>query len=162
MEGMVYLVRHGQYNPYNEGLSEQGFRQAELARDDLVARGLGGKALVFSSDERRAIETAEVIAGGLDTTVAASTKLAWAGLSPTTVDSLDRLIEEVAAEHRTQVQDEAIVIVAHEPLLRIIKNNGAGVANGEIITARADWENSRFDPRMKEYAERKAELGERP
>lgn len=122
MAGQIFVVRHGRYDRGTTRLTEQGRTEdAPRARDDLVRRGLGMGAVVLSSSELRAVETAEVIAEGFGTEVIQSKKIAMGGVHPSMISDLDEMLATVMHEAGVEVDtDGKLVVVAHAPLVAAV------------------------------------------
>lgn len=155
-EGRYHLVRHGAYERRPERLSEIGKEQVAEARDLLVDKGLGGRALILSSDLPRAIETAEIIAAGLEAPVIPSRRIGEGGNHPRGIKSLDDFIDKALGEAgETLPNDTDLVLVTHAPMLAAIMNVDVKfVAMGEVIEYTVgSWENPKFNEAYQELLE---------
>lgn len=144
-ENPIYLVRHGRYEKGN--LTEAGRSEdAPKARDALVAKGIGGKALVLSSSESRAVQTAEIIAEGLGAVVVPSKRIAEGGNHTHGVKDLDEFVAKALAEAGLHKNGESLVVVSHAPMLAVAKGLSVDdyfqVDYGEIVEyAPGTWRN---------------------
>lgn len=115
-----YLVRHGDYDKYGD-LSVRGREvDAVAARDRLILAGLGGGAVLLSSDAPRAIQTARVIGAGLGVEPKPSRTINTQGNHAWNVRDLDVVVEEALREVGVDVDpDDNLVVVTHAPMVAI-------------------------------------------
>jgi phosphohistidine phosphatase SixA len=140
----IYLVRHGEYD-YTEGereqrLTDRGVVQAELARDMLLSAGLIGNAVLLTSAEPRAAQTAEIIGKGLNLKPESSAKLTSLGVrsvaSGTKLgDVIGQCFESLELEQPPQVP---IIAVTHAPLINdvLISANAGRAYHGGVYRAK--------------------------
>lgn len=134
MAGEIYLVKHGAIDVYDPTLTIAGQEQAKTARDELVERGLGGRAILLSSTANRALQTAEIIAEGLGVEVKQSPGLEKFGNNPIILDSLDELIEAELAKCGLEVDEQGVVAVTHAPLIAMAKKvKTSSIEYGEVF-----------------------------
>lgn len=118
----IYLVRHGDYDETG-GLNSSGVRQAEKARDYLLGLNLKSPVVIIGSTAKRATETAEIIADGFDQKVIPSETVKKCGFEPESIKVFENFVEKIL--HETGVgEPEAIIIVAHQPMLLTAKIYG--------------------------------------
>lgn len=132
MTEKIFLVRHGRYN--RDGLTPEGREDARHARDELLTKGLGGRAIVLSSSADRAMRTAEIIAEGLGALTAESFRMDIGGNRPEAIQNLDDWISRALKEAEASVGDEQqLVVVTHAPLIDVAKGLTIdGVGHGEV------------------------------
>ena len=151
MAEVIYLVGHGHNN--GENLSAAGVIDAERARDQLRAKKLGRDVLLLSSVAERALQTAEIIAQGLNTEVIASPRILAGGNLPRGVESLDSWIEKSAEEVGHSVtSDKELVVVTHLSMLTIAqglrRDQIRDVPYGKVYEyTPGSWKNSEYDPK---------------
>lgn len=71
----LYLIRHGDYVPQSDALSERGIWQANRLRDRLAATGEIRPDVLISSTLRRAMETTAILASTLGQPITADSAL---------------------------------------------------------------------------------------
>ncbi len=152
MEAVHYFIRHGQ--EAGNRLTGLGKEQSKQVVNKLLSSGIGNTAIVLSSDETRALETAEIIAGGLGAAVHESRRLAIAGQLPAAVKDLDVFLKDTLEQSGLKAlgHEQKLVVVAHAPLLAVIKglqlNDASNIENGEIIEyVPGSWDTSYYDER---------------
>lgn len=128
----IYAVRHGQYSVH---LTELGKHQAANAGVQLQELLEGKTPYIISSNALRAVETAEIIAEILHAPVQVSERIEVAGNKPEVVADLRDYLAQSLDGYKP---DQVLIVVAHEPLLHILK--GGSVAHGEVVPYNlADW-----------------------
>lgn len=161
MVGPNFLVRHGKDKQGT--LTEQGVQQSEGAREELLSYGLGGAALLLSSDLSRAVQTAGIIGEGLGVSVHASRRIAVGGNNAEVVKDLDEFLDTTLEQMGLErADDQPLVVVTHAPMMAIAKglsiNDIYSVNNGEVVQyASGTWSGTYYSEGLEcMYAE---ELG---
>lgn len=127
-----YFVRHGRYDPLTKALTAEGEDDARRACTDLESRGLGREALILSSSNLRAIESAKIIGRVLYTPPFSSTLLAEGGECPEIIVDLDLFLNEALAETGQELSpNQPLIVVTHAPLIEMISRNMPGY--GEVV-----------------------------
>ena len=150
MTETVFLVRHGAYR-IGAGLSAEGIEDATRAKDQLLAKNLGGNAMVLSSTAPRAIETAEIIADGLMAGIVPSLRIKEGGNGPQAIQDLDAWIGLAFDEAKLSTPDDKrLVIVTHAPMVAIAKGlhatDTSSVGYGEVYEyTPGSWSNPDYD-----------------
>ncbi len=152
----IFLIRHGDYENQPERLTSLGRRQAENAAKFLVAQRVGHDATLLTSDARRALETARIIARNISPALdfIPSQRIAIVSNAPF-IESLDEVLD--AALEDAHVTDEPgdLLVVTHSPLLKIAAK-GAVVDNGEVIEYElGSWRAQSVSNAMHNYLQRK-------
>jgi broad specificity phosphatase PhoE len=148
MTEAVFLVRHGRYN--RTGLSPEGHVDARQARDELIAKNLGGKALVLTSSAQRAWETATIIAKGLKAGLVLSDRIYEGGNDVEAVEDLDIWLQRALEEAKVSVPaGKSLVVVTHAPMVAVAKGlrsyDASDIGNGEIFEyTPGSWHNQDF------------------
>ena len=156
MAELAFLLRHGDYesNYQGESLTSLGREQSEQARDDLIARELGGKAYVLSSDARRAMETAEIIGEGLGVDVIASPQIRRGSSHRCVVDHLGSFLAgSLRLDGGIEPEpDRPFVAVVHAPLIAALKlrRDNAGIESGRVEPFGIDQRDPDYDAAMAE------------
>jgi phosphohistidine phosphatase SixA len=157
MTEVAYLLRHGDYERDYRGerLTQLGREQSQQARDDLVARKLGGRAYLLSSDAPRALETAAIIGEGLRVDVLPSPRVRRAGeFASKVIGSLGKFLSEsltidagIDAEPNT-----SFVVVTHAPLIAQIVQQPVPnkIEKGRIFEIFTDWHDLDYDEETSE------------
>jgi phosphohistidine phosphatase SixA len=159
MSKEVYLLRHGRAE--TDSLTPQGIEDSHIASKMLIAKGLGGRAVVLSSSEPRAYQTAKIIAEDLDVLpVLKSRYMTVGGLDPRGIESLDDWLDDALKECGGPVKDnETLVVVTHEPLLKtaVYGSRECGqIEHGSVIEYEpGSWNNRDFRPFWKEFLDHK-------
>ncbi len=150
MSDVAYLLRHGDYDYSYERLTPKGIEQAKAARDELVARELGGRAYLLSSDYPRAMQTAEIISKGLETSVFSSPYLRKGSLRAEAVRCLGEFLKQSFIDSTGQEADPGnpFVVVCHAPLVGAFVDSD-DVEKGRVYPVSMDAVN----PDYKEYLE---------
>ncbi len=154
----TYLVRHGDYESRTGRLNQDGIAHSEAALGELVAHGLGKTTLVLSSNAPRALDTAGVIAAGLGVEVVPSKRIKAGGNEALAIKSLDDWIMRALEEANTERGSGPLVIVAHEPLLRIAAyktlKNSPRIPYGHVQPyILGSWVNDDFREYIAQYIE---------
>lgn len=141
-----YLVRHGNYDWTTGGLDAVGrIVDAPKASRHLVDRGLGTRAVLLSSDARRAAETAKIIGDTLGTEPVLSPTINQAGNEARDVHDLDAVIERALQEEGVEIDgtEQDLVVVTHAPMLAIARRvSSMEIGYGEVFTyQRNTWNN---------------------
>lgn len=146
-----YLVRHGNYEISSHNLTAEGRTQSEKGRDDLLSRGIGGKALLLSSDAKRTIQTAEIIAEGLGVDIHPSTRINRAGNSVGVVSDLDEFLATTLERMGLDLdEDRPLVVVTHAPMIAIseginVRDCNSLVSYGGVYEyAPGSWSNPEY------------------
>jgi broad specificity phosphatase PhoE len=115
VDEICFLVRHSSYD-YDaaQRLTAEGVRQSEAARDELMARQLGGKAYLLSSDAPRAIQTASIIGGGLEVPVLPSKIIRRGSLKPTAVGKLEEFLAQLLITMRVRMMLNMAEFTKHQ------------------------------------------------
>ena len=149
------LVRHGGYDHNNGRLTAAGLEQAEMARDILLAKELGTRVIVLSSDAIRAVETSQIIASGLGAVLVYSERIRRGGEQPWAVGNLGEFLEEsLRADSETTIDttDSAFVVVTHAPLIaEVTAQSSTTVEYGQVYPVFLDWTNPDYKELDAEY-----------
>lgn len=115
----AFLVRHGDYEHDDEQLTAEGIKQSEAARDELIARELGGRVYLLSSDAPRAMQTAAIIGQGLETPVLLSPQIRRGSLHSDAVGALGEFLKQsLVIDAGIEAEpDTPFVVVCHAPLV---------------------------------------------
>lgn len=147
------FVRHGEYNRKPEVLTPRGKLQAEEAAAVIVARELGPRAVLLSSDAPRALETAGIIGRVSDTSVVASKRINILGNDPDGLKSTEdweAMLHQALVESGAETEGDGLIIVAHQPLLEVVTGDKY-VANGEVVSYDPTaWHNAYYKPEREE------------
>lgn len=145
----IFLARHGEYADRPEQLTVAGVEQATRAAHDLADQQFES-AIVLSSTAPRAMETAKVFAQKLGTVVVPSVRMNVISNFANGVESLDAALDQALEEAGAATKGDALIVVAHQPLLKIA-SFGGHIAYGAVIQYQAGtWEN----PEYTSYQER--------
>lgn len=140
-----YLVRHGSYDA--TGSLDAAGREihAPRARNELINRGLGTSAVLLSSDQPRAVETAQIIGTGLGIELALSNIINRTGNRPWYLRDLDAVIEEALNEAGVAIDggSQELIVVTHAPMLAIARGvESKDIRYGEVLEyLRNSWNN---------------------
>jgi phosphohistidine phosphatase SixA len=137
INAMNYLVRHGKSG--RDGLTPEGIREAERARDTLRGLGLGATALLLSSDTKRALQTAEIIGAGLSTPVNPSKRINIGGNEAEVVRDLDEFLQVTLGQlGLSRADGQPLVVITHAPLIAVAKgltlDDANTIENGEVVS----------------------------
>jgi phosphohistidine phosphatase SixA len=157
MIGEVQLVRHGDYDfdgPNRGHLTVKGREQAELAKDMLLAKQLGERVIILSSDAVRARETSDVIAAGLKAILVHSPRIRRGGENPFAVGHLETFLKDsLQADSESEVDptDSSFVVVTHAPLIAAVTSQpNPDINYGGVYTAPSGWTNLGYSPSIAE------------
>jgi phosphohistidine phosphatase SixA len=150
MAETAFLVRHGSYKSGPlEALTDAGREQSIFARNNLVARQLGGKVYLLSSDAPRALETASFIGAGLDTEVLASKRIRIAGERRNVVDNLGNFLVRSLRIDASIVADPefSFVVVTHAPFIATFtaKSEASDVDYGGVYEVPIDRQDPKYN-----------------
>lgn len=146
----IYLVRHGNYDFTSKRLNAEGIKDSERAAEELMALGLGSTAVILSSDAPRAIGTAEIISQAFgEAKIVTSHRVNLDGNRPDVVENLDSWLEKSLEEEGVSISEQALVVVAHEPLIRVAVHGtcegSQRIANGQIVQYEpGSWQNQDY------------------
>ncbi len=127
-----YFVRHGRYNAFTKALTPDGIDDAKRASIDLANRGLGREALILSSSNQRAMESAQIIGRELYSAPHSSELMAHGGECPDVIFDLDQyLIKALAETGQELATDQPLIVVTHAPLIAMISRGMPGY--GEVV-----------------------------
>ena len=159
---LTYLVRHGSYRFDSNKLDTKGIEASNEARDYLLQRGLGDRALVLCSNALRAIETAEIIASGLQVPITSSKRVRIGGNDYIKgIKNLDDWLDLSLAEAGVTIDpDQTLVVVTHAPMIAVAKgqydlDHSTVAGYGEVFPyMQGSWQNPGFSPVFATLAER--------
>lgn len=155
MAEVAYLLRHGAYEHGSGRLTQLGLEQAEHARDNLIARELGSRAYLLSSDAQRALETAAIIGDGLCVDIIPSPRVRRGSEHRHLVNVLgDFLLESLRQDAEIEADPTIpFVVVAHAPLVAQFTELGSpgDVENGCVYKASTDQYDPEYDPDVAEF-----------
>jgi broad specificity phosphatase PhoE len=127
-----YFVRHGRYNAFTEAITTEGEDDAKRASIDLASRGLGREALILSSSNQRAMESAQIIGRELYSAPFSSALIAQGGERPGGILDLDLFLDKALAETGQELApNQPLIVVTHAPLITRISRGMPGY--GEVV-----------------------------
>jgi phosphohistidine phosphatase SixA len=157
MSNEIFLVRHGRYGT-GGFLTQEGVEDAERALNELIDNGANEDSLILSSNARRAIETSKIIAQGIGAPIVESLRICKAGLDPNAVEDFDEWIEKSLNEIDCAPPTSSLIIVAHEPLLRVVLSHtiyAPSVSNGAVVSYEpGSWRNDDYEFAVERLIER--------
>lgn len=138
----ILLVRTGEADSLLErsGLSDLGRRQAEAARDELIAKELVPRILVLSSTSPHVVETSQIIGKGLEAEVRVSNRLGLFGVTPELMQGFNANLDDVLAFDLGKLPEDqtvrTLIAVSSAPLIAMALGQESGdyrgIASGSI------------------------------
>lgn len=163
----IYLLRHGEYDPWSGSLTEMGIAQAKSVGAE-IGLTLGAAAVLLSSTTPRAASTASIIAtsymyednytkygfGGLRTALSDRLSNDKAGGNPYVVEDLDAfLVDSLKRANGSTEEDQSLVVVTHAPLIaQALGKSIRQVAHAQPYRyPSGSWVNSDYNERLAKH-----------